>query len=256
MRRPMNRALLAPLLLLAALACTDKKPAPPPPLKGGPQRLEPLERVLPADAGERDAVFEVAPFTPLGPAAPANAVKVTLDGDKPLGLDLKTAAKDVPILLVPVGDTYLAQVAAALAALDDGGFEVWLAHPDAPIAWRLTLRDEPGFQRWLEQLEPGKVRVIQRADGFELSTNMGKLQGIDPNGPSVPARGGKMDLATLQKGLKKIHSRFEAAPDLCFMPSYGMELAEVARAMAADSTAADAAIFPNLCLVYPRPKAK
>lgn len=249
----MTRVLLFTLLLGGA-ACTDKKPAAPPPLKGGPQRLEPLDRVRPGDAGERDAVFDVAPFTPVGPEAPANAVRVPLDGDKPPTFDPRTAAKDVPVLLVPVGDTYLAQVQGTLAALDDAGLEVWLAHPDGAIAWKLTLRDEAAFQRWLEEVEPGKLRVIERADGFELSTNMGKLPGLDPNGPSVPTRGGKLDLATLQKGLKRLKSRFEAAPDVCFMPSYGTELAEVARAMAADATAPDALIFPGLCLVYPRPK--
>jgi len=249
----MTRVLLFSLLLWGA-ACTDKKPATPAPLRNAPMRLEPLERVLPADAGERDAVFDVAPFTPVGPEAPANAVKVPLEGDKPLAFDVKTAAKDVPVLLVPVGDTYLAQVQGTLAALEDAGLEVWLAHPDGAIAWKLTLRDEKEFQMWLEQIEPGKLRVIQRADGFELSTNMGKLPGGDPNGPSVPARGGKMDLATLQKGLKKLKSRFDAAPDVCFMPSYGTELADVARAMAANATAADAMIFPGICLVYPRPK--
>lgn len=240
-------------LALGAAACTDKKPAPPAP-KGGPQRLEPLDRVLPGDAGERDAVFDVAPFTPVGPQAPENAVQVPLDGDKPLAVDLKAAARDVPLLLVPVGDTYLAQVQGALAALEDSGLEVWLLHPDGAIAWKLTLRDEAEFQKWLEEVEPGKLRVIQRADGFELSTNMGKLPGLDPNGPSVPTRGGKMDLATLRKGFQRLKSRFPAAPDVCFLPSYGTELADVARAMAADATASDALIFPGLCLVYPRPK--
>jgi hypothetical protein len=145
-------------------------------------------------------------------------------------------------------------VSGLLAQLDDARREVWLLHPDAPIAFQVTLRDEPAFQAWLDHTEvPGKVRIIHRADGFELQTNMGKLPGGDPNGPTVPLRGGKFDLKTLQRGLQRLHSRFDTAPDLCLVPSFGMELSQVARALAADYTSADDRLFNELCLIYARP---
>ena len=143
--------------------------------------------------------------------------------------------------------------APLLAALDDAHLEVWLRHPDLPVAFPVALRDEPAFQRWLDEPVPGKLRVIHRADGFELQTNMGKLPGGDPNGPTVPVRGGQLDLATLQRGLARVRSRFADAPDVCFVPSFGMELQQTVRALAADYPEAGKPLFPGLCLVYPRP---
>lgn len=160
------------------------------------------------------------------------------------------------MLLSPVGDTYLAQGAALLAALHDARVAVSLLHPDGALAFPLTLRDEAGFQVWLDEPIPGRVRIIQRADGFELTTAMGKLPGPDQNGPSVPVRGGQLDLATLRRGLVAVKGRFKNATDVCFLPSYGTALADVARAMAATWAAADQAVFEEACLVYPRPSAR
>jgi hypothetical protein len=180
---------------------------------------------------------------------------VQLDGDRAL-VDGKpvtdVAALKGPVLLVPVGDTYLMQVAPLLAALDDAGVETWFRHPDLELAYPVKLRDEPAFRTWLEEPVPGKLRVIHRADGFELQTNMGKLRGGDPNGPTVPLRGGQMDLSTLQKGYQRLRTRFPGAPDYCLMPSFGMEVAQTVRAMAANYLSDDEALFPGTCLVYPR----
>ncbi|GMU63147.1 MAG: hypothetical protein AMXMBFR34_49100 [Myxococcaceae bacterium] len=245
-------------LALGALAGCPQKKEPPP--RATPRPLAPLEPVREADAGqsvEEDPLFRVVPMPPVGPKPPEGATVVTLDGEQALvggaPLDLKTARP--PLLLVPTEGTYLVQVAPLLAALDDAKVEVWLKHPEADIAWRLALRDEPTFQRWLEEPVPGKLRVIHRADGFELQTNMGKLHGADPNGPTVPVRGGKMDLATLRRGFERVQSRFTDAPDYCFMPSFGMELAQTARAMVANQLSATEAFFDGTCLVYPRPVA-
>jgi hypothetical protein len=134
---------------------------------------------------------------------------------------------------------------------------VWLAHPDdADVAFRLTLRDAPAFQAWIDEPVPGKVRVIHRADGFELQTNLGKLPGADPNGPTVPVRGGKMDLTTLQRGFVRVQAKFKSAPDVCFVPSFGMELQQIARALAVNYAKPDQPFFEGLCLVYPRPPAR
>ena len=223
--------------------------------------LAPLERVAPTvDGGATgDSMYDVAPFTPAGLALPEQAVRVELDGEhaKREGQPWSPAsvAKDTVVLLVPVGDTYLAQVAALLAALDDAGAKVWVKHPDAPLAFPVMLRDEPSFQAWLDEPVPGKLRIVHREDGFELQTNMGKLAGPDPNGPTVPVRGGKMDLKTLQAGLARIKGGFKNAPDYCVMPSFGMELAQTARMLAPNYFTAETPYFETTCLVYPRPRA-
>lgn len=241
------RWLPLPLLLLAA--CQEQKPSPI--ARAQPRPLEPLERVV-VDAGDaRDALYEVVPFTPVGPALPAGARLVTLSGEKTV-----VPAGTGPVVLVPDEETYLAQIAPVLARLSDAKEEVWLKHPEAAIAFKLTLRDAPGFQAWIDEPVPGKLRVIQRADGFELQTNLGKLPGGDPNGPTVPLRGGKLDLTTLQRGFQRIQSKFKSAPDVCFVPSFGTELDKVARAMAVNYVSPESAYFSETCLVYPRPPTK
>lgn len=234
------------VVLFLLVGCTERKAESIP--RATPKPLEPLVRVT-VDAGdERDALHEVVPFNPVGPALPEGAANVALAGEK-----TAIPAGEGAVLLVPDEDTFVAQLGATFAALDDARREVWLKHPDAAIAFKVKLRDAPSFQAWIDEPVPGKVRVIQRGDGFELQTNLGKLPGDDPNGPTVPVRGGKMDLTTLQKGFGLVQAKFKAAPDVCFVPSYGMELAKVARAMAVNYAAADSAYFNELCLVYPRP---
>ena len=235
------------LLALLATGCPEQKPAAPIP-RAHPMPLEPLERVV-VDAGDaRDALYEVAPFTPVGPPIPAGARLVPLTGEK-----TAVPAGSGPIVLVPDQETYLAQLAPLLATLAAGKDEVWLKHVEAPIAFKLKLRDAPEFQAWIDEPVPGKLRVIQRGDGFELQTNLGKLPGGDPNGPTVPLRGGKLDLTTLQRGFQRIQAKFKSAPDVCFVPSFGTELEEISRAMAVNYVSADTAYFPETCLVYPRP---
>jgi hypothetical protein len=228
------------LLLLAVGGCRGEKTAA--------EKPKPVEQFKPL-TNESDDTFKVAPFTPAGPAAPEDAKIIELNGD--------TAPQVVPkVLLVPVGDTYLAQVTPLLAALDDARAEVWLRHPQGPFAFKVKLRDEHAWQEWIDEPVPGKLRIIHRADGFELQTNMGKLPGGDPNGPSVPVRGGRMDLPTLRKGMERVKQRFKDAPDVCFVPSMGMPLADIAAALAANYPSADQPIFGELCLVYPRPRAR
>ena len=213
-------------------------------------KLEALEPVRDGDPDSGvEQYFKIKPLLPKGPKTPDNVVAVTLDGETNTW---DGAAKRV--LLIPVEDTYLSQAAALLAKLDDAGAEVWLMHPEVNIAFGLQLRDEPAFQNWLDEPVAGKLRVIHRADGFELQTNLGKLPGPDINGPTVPVRGGKFDLTTLQKGLEKISGRFKGAPDVCLVPSFGMALNETARAMAANFLDAEKAYFSTTCFVYPRPR--
>lgn len=241
----MNR--LAVVALLSA-ACTQHKPEPVPRQK--PQPLEPLQRVSPDAGDDEDALFTVAPFEPVGPPVPKGVPVLAVKGE-----ELPALPAEGPVVLSFDEDTYMVQVAPLFAQLDDAHREVWLVHPDAQLAFKVTLRDAPAFQKWLDEPVPGKVRVIQRAEGFELKTNLGKLPGGDPNGPTVPVRGGKMDLVTLQHGFQAVQNKFRAAPDVCFMPSFGTELNQTIRAMAVDYYKADGAYFPELCLEYPRPPA-
>jgi hypothetical protein len=231
------------------LGCPENKPPAPIP-RAQPQPLEPLERVTVADAGvdPREALYEVVPFTPVGPPVPQGARLVPLAGEKTV-----VPSGTGPVVLVPDEETYLAQVAPLLATLADGKEDVWLKHPEANIAFKVKLRDAPEFQAWIDEPVPGKVRVIQRGDGFELQTNLGKLPGGDPNGPTVPLRGGKLDLTTLQKGFQKVQAKFKSAPDVCFVPSFGTELEKVSRSMAVNYVSPESAFFAETCLVYPRP---
>src|SRR5258706_16108666 len=102
----MNRSLL---VLLAVCACN--KPAERP-----AEKPKPVDQFKPL-TNESDDTFKVGPFTPSGRPLPEGATLIELNGD--------TAPVTAPkVLLVPLGDTYLAQVNVLLAALDDAGSEV------------------------------------------------------------------------------------------------------------------------------------
>jgi hypothetical protein len=253
MTRRAPALLLLPLLLAG---CPDR--AAPSAARAEPKPLEPLLPLAgPGDGGEaeREALFRVGALAVVGPVAPEGAVRIRLEGDAATvdGKPFQVAALRGPVVLEPSPETWLVQAAPLLAALDDAHLAVLVQHPDAPVAYPVTLRDEPAYQAWIDEAVPGKLRVIHRADGFELQTNMGKLPGGDPKGPTVPLRGGHQDLPTLRRGLEKVRSRFADAPDVCFVPSFGMELQQTVRAFAADFGAGGTATFPGLCLVYPRP---
>jgi hypothetical protein len=156
------------------------------------------------------------------------------------------------VLLASDPERYLADLAPLLELLATAGCEVWVRHPDASVGFKVVLRDNAQFERWLAEPEPGKIRVIQRADGFELQTNIGKMPGSDSNGPTVPIRGGQLDIARLRRALERLKERFSKAPDSCLVPSYGTELPSIARALSGYYRAEGKRIFDQLCLVYPR----
>ncbi len=261
---------LGPGLLLAALVlgagCREEKPAEP--LSSlAPAPLAPLvASTAEGSTEEVDALFRVEPAEVFGEEVPEEAARLELAGEsvrfggetftpsrseEATRLAERVRRKDV--LVVPDADTFLAQTSELLEVLRDSVGEVWLKHPDAAVAYRLVLRDEEGFRAWLAEVAPGKLRIIQRADGFELSTSVGKLPGGDPNGPSVPVRGGKQDIATLRKGLARLKGRFKTAEDICLVPSFGTELAQAARALSGVYTEPGEPLFDTLCLVYPTP---
>ncbi|MBI3185514.1 MAG: hypothetical protein HYZ28_25530 [Myxococcales bacterium] len=257
----MSRALA--LALLAG--CTEKKAEPLSSL--APKPLPTLE-VAGSDArdADREALHRVEAAPVYGEKVP-RATRLELSEDSlrvgseamPIdGLDAARLAgalgKEAVVLIAPDSEFYLARAAPLLAALEDARAEVQLLHPGGEVAYPVALFDEPRFQAWLDEVKAGKIRVIQRADGFELQTGMGKLAGPDPNGPSVPLRGGKLDIATLRRGLQKLKGRFDTAEDMCFVPSFGTELAKVAEAMSANYQAMGQPIFEQTCLVYPRPR--
>lgn len=244
-------------------ACTEK-PKPAAPMLVKPAPLEPLiaERMS-ADAGTAaDATYTVKPFTFTGEAVPEGALRVDVTGvtlhvaGEPAtiaSLKSKLTAQSV-VLLAYDADTYLAQTLELLALLDDAGAQVWLSSPDiSTLGWPVKLRDEANFNAWLDEPVAGKLRVIHRADGFELQTNMGKLAGGDPKGPTVPTRGGTFDLVTLQKGLDRVKQRFTGSPDVCFLPTYAMAMHHAARAIATNWISKDKVVYAEACLVYPRP---
>lgn len=243
----MNRVLL--VVMVVGVSCSEKKVEPP--ARQKPEVMEPLERVL-VDAGDdRDQLYTVAPFDPVGPALPKGVPVIAVSGET-----MPTIPAEGPVVLSFDEDTYLMQVAALFQKLDADAREVWLVHPDKAIAFKVKLRDAAHFQAWIDEPVPGKLRVIHRGEGFELKTNLGKLPGGDPNGPTVPVRGGLMDLKTLQKGFSRVQAKFKSAPDVCFVPSFGTELRQVIRSLAVDYDPQGTAYFDEICLVYPREEKK
>ncbi len=252
-------------LVVLLAACTQKPQAAAAPLQK-PVPLEPLiaERVS-GDAGvDSQGTYTVKPFTFVGSATSASALnlnvageRLTLAGESISLENFKTKlGAQAAVVLAFDDETYLAQVLKLLALLDDANAELWLRSPDVPgLGWRVTLRDEANFNAWLEEPAGGKLRIVQRSDGFELQTNMGKLAGGDPKGPTVPTRGGSLDLVTLQNGLLRIKQRFTQAPDVCFMPTYGTTMHNATRAVAANWLPNEKRVFDTACLVYPRPAA-
>ncbi len=164
---------------------------------------------------------------------------------------LAAVGKRGAVLLDSDPERYLADFAPLLALLAASGIEVWLRHPDGPVAFKVLLFDNARFESWLNEPKPGKIRVIQRADGFELQTNIGKMAGSDPNGPTVPTRGGKLDIARLRRGLELLQGRFPSANESCLVPSFGSELPAIARALSGYYRGKGRRIFDVLCLVYP-----
>lgn len=255
---------------VSGAACKEEPPAPPlNTLK--PTPLPQLEGAG-ADGGKSAAelsAVEVA--TVFGEAVPSDAVRAELLGEKVTlgGAPFDAEAKDasarikaqVPsergVLIVPDADTFLAQATAFLAALDDARVRTWLVHPDGTRAFRITLSDERDFTNWLDEPRPssaGRIRIIYRADGYELQTSLGKLPGGDPNGPTVPRRNGQYDIAKLRTALGVLKRRFETDRESCIVPSFGMELSQVAASLTAYYPEDDARYFDAVCLVYPRPR--
>lgn len=252
--------------LLVGAGCREEKPSAP--LKSlAPEPLPELVAEAPVDAGAPDdALYRVTPVEVYGEPRPEGALRLVLEGDVarlagesyiPLRPEeaerLAARVKGKAVLLEPDAETLTVQVSELFATLRGSAAEVWLAHPDAPVAYPLVLRDEQGFQEWLAEVAPGRPRIIQRADGFELSTNVGKLRGPDPNGPSVPVRGGKQDIATLRRGLGLLKGRFTTAEEVCLVPSFGTEVVQAARALSGAYTSPGESLFKTLCFVYPTP---
>jgi hypothetical protein len=252
--------LRAGLLLIFGLdtACKQSSPAPPKSLAPAPLPSLEANPAAPESPIERPLLW--------GSQPPQQRIALRLEGgririspseailEEPIELKLllDRIGHSKPVLLEPNGDTYLAQVAPLLSALDDARVEIWLAHPDQPIAFKLLLRDQKAFQQWLDEAKPGKIRIIQRTDGLELQTNIGKLPGPDPNGPTIPARAGRLDIARLRNGLEKLKGRFGSATDACVVPSFGTELRHIAEALSGFYRGPGDPIFREVCLVYPR----
>ena len=215
----------------------------------------------------REALFQIERAAPWGDglpnslqpiyveAASISVGKQMLDrGDSNWSRQVSDLLRESPCAVVLSSDPerYLADLAPLLDLLATAGCEVWIRHPDTPVGFKVSLKDNAQFERWLAEPVPGKIRVVQRADGFELQTNIGKMAGSDSNGPTVPTRGGQLDIARLRRALELLKERFSKAPDSCLVPSYGTELASIARALSGYYRGEGKRIFDELCLVYPR----
>ncbi|WP_244237925.1 hypothetical protein [Corallococcus terminator] len=257
------------LLILYGLllgGCRETPPAPVSVPAKPPVAALPAAPVTPRDAGTwADAVIAPVSAPAFGEPLPEDGLRLEMSGEEVrLGaesfmparepeaarLGERVRGQDV-LLVIRDADTFLVQVSELLAVLQAKAASVWLQHPDAPLAYRVVLRDEEGFRTWLAEVAPGKLRIIQRADGFELTTSVGKLPGPDRNGPTVPVRGGSQDIATLRRELTRLKGRFTTSEDVCLVPSFGTELVQVARALGGTYVAPEEPLFDTLCLVYP-----
>jgi len=261
--RSVRRAISLVFSWLCVVGSGCEERSAPPLSSLAPAPLQPLGAAR-ADGGNDPHRLPPAPVW--GGHLPANAVRVTfipgqaqvgpttasLDPDAGVGQILSALGKH-PALLVPGADTYMAEVAPLLAALDDAHVETWILYPGGTVAFPVQLRDEAAFDAWLDEPKPGKIRIIQRQDGLELVSGVGKVLGPDPNGPTVPVRGGHLDVATTREGLERLQSRFHA-PDACLVPSFGTELRAAATVLSAFFSGQNELLFEQVCLVYPRPK--
>ena len=234
-----------------------------PPLSSlAPAPLQPLGAAG-TDAGSDPHRLVSAPVW--GAPLPAGAVRVTFGkGQAQAGASAVSLAADAgvspllgaigkgPALLVPDDEVFMAELAPLLAALDDAKVPAWILHPGGAVAFQVELSDEPAFDAWLDEPKPGKIRVVQRQDGLELVSGIGKLPGPDPNGPTVPVRGGRLDVATAREGLQRLQTQFHA-PDACLVPSFGTELRAVGTVLSAFWSGPKEPLFDRVCLVYPRP---
>ncbi len=166
---------------------------------------------------------------------------------------LLAAIGKAPALLVPDETTYVAELAPLLAALDDahvatGSSTRWSGRlPGGPA--RRARRSTPGST----SRSPASCAIVQRQDGLELVSGIGKLPGPDPNGPTVPVRGGRLDVATTREGLQRMQAPLPRA-DACLVPSFGTELRAVATVLSAFWGGPEASRSSStVCLVYPRP---
>lgn len=257
------------MVLLAAFAVAgagckreDEANAPslsalkPQPLPSGVLDLEPTD----AGAAHRERAYAVEAAPVFGDPLPQNAARLELRGEK---ATMEGAPVDAPrlggrpVLIAYDADTFLAQAADTLAALDRAGAQVFLLHPDGQVAFPVDLRDEREFQTWLDaDSAAARLRVIHRADGYELQTHLGKVTGYDPNGPSVPLRGGNWDVARFRSLMQKLQSRFDRDDTVCHVPSFGMELRDIALALTGYYSEPKERMFPTVCLVYPQASAR
>jgi hypothetical protein len=249
-------------MCVVAAGCEER--SAPPLASLAPAPLSPLTSAA-ADGGTDP--HRLAPAPVWGAPLPGGAVRVTFSSgvaraggaSASLGQDagvasLLPAIGKGPALLVPDDATYMAEVAPLLAALDDAKVPTWILHPGGAVAFRVELRDEAAFDAWLDEPRPGKLRVIERQDGLELVSGIGKLPGPDPNGPTVPVRGGQLDIATTRDGLRRLQARFKV-PDACLVPSFGTELRAVGTVLSAFWTGPKEPLFDTVSLVYSRPGA-
>ena len=260
--RSVRRAISLVFSWVCVLCSGCEERSAPPLSTLAPAPLRPLGSAR-ADGGTDPHRLPPAPVW--GAPLPAGAVRVTFAaGEARAGgaaaslraeggvVALLAAIGKGGALLAPDAATYMAEIAPLLAALDDAKVPTSILHPGGAVSFPVELRDEATFDAWLDEPRAGRLRVIQRQDGLELVSGIGKLPGPDPNGPTVPVRGGRLDVATTREGLQRLQQRFHAS-DACLVPSFGTELRAVGTVLSAFWSGPKEPLFERVCLVYPRP---
>lgn len=153
------------------------------------------------------------------------------------------------------GDIRMADLSAPFAELQQrrGEAPVCLAVAAEGKRRCVLMRPMSGeqFGEWLDADRPrAKLRLVMRSDGIEVVGDRGKVPGPDRYGPSIPPVDGRPDFARLEQILDRLAATFPDENQAVLAPSGGMEMSDVARALAL-LHGRDGARFPTVFLVYP-----
>lgn len=144
---------------------------------------------------------------------------------------------DDPLALEIPATTKMAELSGAFAELQQkrGEEPICLAVAAARKRRCISMRPMSGeqFGEWLDAQRPyAKIRLVMRSDGIEVVTDRGKVPGPDRYGPSIPPVEGRPDFASLEEVLRKLASRFPDEEQAVLAPSAGLEMSDVAHALA------------------------
>ena len=138
------------------------------------------------------------------------------------------------VLLVPLGDTYLAQVTPAARRARRRRLRGLAQAPRGLIAFKVKLRDETTWQEWIDEPVPESCAssTAPTASSCRRTWASCPARPERPLGAGARRPHGSADPA---QGLRAREAAASSdAPDVCFVPSMGIAMADVISAFAAN----------------------